>query len=738
MACHASGRTALATIILATVGLLVTPGRASAAGAGASTAATPLAAAFTVAITSQPKPVQDSGSATFNWSASQPLSASTCTLDKGAPEACQALTSEKYSKLANGPHTFQVVVVSTGGETAQATYEWKVGPAPSGPLVALTAEPADQTQATSATFAWTTVGNVASTTCSVDGADATDCSQPFVLEPVATGSHSFKVTVKNKNGAKDSASWSWEVTGATSVTITSAPPAQTTDTTATFVYTTSGDVTQERCKLDGQSAKSCVSPVQYSALAVGSHTFTVTVTGAAGATASDSRTWTVQAAQPANSFYVSPSGNDNNDGSQNAPWKTLQKAADSVPAGGTVIIAGGTYAGFVMRRSGTSTAPITFTSASGQTATIDGNANPQKQSPVDLETVSWITLENLTVVNAHVMYSAGILVVKSSNIKILDNVVTRNDSYDIRLYNSNSTLIEGNDITHSGAGVEVHYQGDGVLITHNAIHDNDRMVVNDTTNSNNDNGGNAIQLFKTTGPLTVSGNEMYNNRADSYDYGKDGGAVEIYGASNSTITDNVMWNNENISETGTDSNVQCQNNVFDHNVAFGGPGHPYGHAVGLYMRCGQNMLIAYNTLDGIDYWQIVIELSSGYSASVAGMQVLNNVMSQDADKIYALGSGLPSDIRIDYNLTWKFKPGGVYASVKGKGDATSIDQFRQWTGHDANTIFADPLFVDRAANDYHLQAGSPAIDSALPLRGVSTQTVGAGPDRGAYEFGGTR
>src|SRR5262249_22018939 len=152
---------------------------------------------------------------------------------------------------------------------------------------------------------------------------------------------------------------------------------------------------------------------------------------------------------------------------------------------------------------------------------------------------------------------------------------------------------------------------------------NDRMVINDST-PNNDNGGNAIQLFKTTGPVTVDGNTMSHNRATSHDYGMDGGGVEIYGASNTLIEHNVITDGENISESGTDSGVQCANNEFVRNIAYGGPGHPYGHAVGIYMRCGKDMLVANNTFDDIDYWQVVIELSSGFSASVDGFTMINN------------------------------------------------------------------------------------------------------------------
>src|SRR5688572_28557479 len=59
-------------------------------------------------------------------------------------------------------------------------------------------------------------------------------------------------------------------------------------------------------------------------------------------------------------FFVAPQGDDKAAGTAEAPWKTLQHAADVVPAADTVLVRSGTYAGFDLRKSGTPEAPITF------------------------------------------------------------------------------------------------------------------------------------------------------------------------------------------------------------------------------------------------------------------------------------------------------------------------------------------------------------------------------------------
>ena len=44
-----------------------------------------------------------------------------------------------------------------------------------------------------------------------------------------------------------------------------------------------------------------------------------------------------------NSFYVSTAGDDANPGTQAAPWRTIQHAADTARAGSTVNVRGGIY-----------------------------------------------------------------------------------------------------------------------------------------------------------------------------------------------------------------------------------------------------------------------------------------------------------------------------------------------------------------------------------------------------------
>lgn len=72
-------------------------------------------------------------------------------------------------------------------------------------------------------------------------------------------------------------------------------------------------------------------------------------------------------------FYVSLSGNDSNPGTKARPWRTIQKAADTLVAGETVYIKAGTYEEQVVpQNSGTASNYIVYAAYPGDTVTIDG------------------------------------------------------------------------------------------------------------------------------------------------------------------------------------------------------------------------------------------------------------------------------------------------------------------------------------------------------------------------------
>ena len=73
-------------------------------------------------------------------------------------------------------------------------------------------------------------------------------------------------------------------------------------------------------------------------------------------------------------YYVATTGNDTNPGTLAQPWRTIQRAANLMVAGDSVLIRGGTYYQSVNpTRSGTQSDPITYTAYDTESVFVDGS-----------------------------------------------------------------------------------------------------------------------------------------------------------------------------------------------------------------------------------------------------------------------------------------------------------------------------------------------------------------------------
>lgn len=107
--------------------------------------------------------------------------------------------------------------------------------------------------------------------------------------------------------------------------------------------------------------------------------------------------------------------------------------------------------------------------------------------------------------------------------------------------------------------------------------------------------------------------------------------------------------------------------------------------------------------------------------------IRNNILAYSGSVYYGVeyDASCPTSGQIDHNVFWS-DPGGDVDSQKCAGVTVGTNQH------------ADPLFVDYANRDLHLQVGSPAIDYGSPTFvspafDGTPRPQGAGPDAGAYE-----
>ena len=75
----------------------------------------------------------------------------------------------------------------------------------------------------------------------------------------------------------------------------------------------------------------------------------------------------------AGAYYVAPSGDDGNPGTRDRPFRTIQKAADTLQPGDTCLVRAGVYRETVRpRKSGVSRSPIRFVAFTNETVTVSG------------------------------------------------------------------------------------------------------------------------------------------------------------------------------------------------------------------------------------------------------------------------------------------------------------------------------------------------------------------------------
>jgi parallel beta-helix repeat protein len=242
--------------------------------------------------------------ATFTFNANEAGSVFECGIDGAPAVACTSpLTLES---LAPGDHTVTVTAIDPAGnaDPTPASHAWTVeAPADTtAPATSLGATPPATTAETAASFTFSADESGSTFECSLDGAPFAECTSPIELTGLAPGDHTFRVRATDAAGNTDDspAAHAWTVeapadTTAPETTVSSGPPASTSETTASIAFGSSEEGSTFECSLDGAAFTPCTSPASFSGLAPGGHTVRVRATDAAGNTDASpaQHTWTV-------------------------------------------------------------------------------------------------------------------------------------------------------------------------------------------------------------------------------------------------------------------------------------------------------------------------------------------------------------------------------------------------------------------------------------------------------------
>lgn len=218
------------------------------------------------------------------------------------------------------------------------------------PSIVVTSAPPATTTSTSATVAFRVVGfTPTSVTCSLDGGAARSCRSPVTYTGLAAREHSVRI-VARRSRTSASATVRWKVVSVASppvVSITSAPPAETWETSAAIAWTATG-ADRVELSLDGGAYAQASSPATFTGLQAGRHRVVVRATNAGGS-ATASASWTI-VAQPPPSVSPTPPAPPSPPSGYAVPGGAVRvtsaaelQAALDAPTAQDIVLADGTY-----------------------------------------------------------------------------------------------------------------------------------------------------------------------------------------------------------------------------------------------------------------------------------------------------------------------------------------------------------------------------------------------------------
>jgi hypothetical protein len=294
-------------------------------------------------ITNGPPNPTNSQSAAFTFTADASNATFECKLDGGSFAACS--TPKSYSGLGAGSHTFQVRALGTAGTGAPASRTWTIDLTP--PVApTITSGPAASpawTTTTSVSFTFTGEGG-ATFQCKLDSGSFAACSPPKPYSGLSQGSHTFQVKqtdTAGNTGPAASRTFQIDTVAPNAPDLQFAPlpwpPFGWSSTSATFAFNdASSDVVSYLCKLDPPASvfTACSSPITYTGLTQGQHTFHVKAVDAAGNQSNETtRTFFVDTVPPHQPNLTGFPSNPNSSQSATFTWT---EDPDPAPGSGVV------------------------------------------------------------------------------------------------------------------------------------------------------------------------------------------------------------------------------------------------------------------------------------------------------------------------------------------------------------------------------------------------------------------
>ncbi len=436
-------------------------------------------------------------------------------------------------------------------------------------------------------------------------------------------------------------------------------------------------------------------------------------------------------------WVVSPQGNDSAEGSEGAPFRTINKAVSVAGAGDLVRVLEGTYDERVVLdgKGGTDSAKITLQGEGSPRITPGSGSGALLQ----FKAANWIVDGFEIDVQGEALYA----VTFAGNVK--GSVLANSE-------------VHGGTL---GGGITTYEKATGVTIENNHIHDFQKTGGNgdshgiivqptskDITVRNNDIHGNSGDSVQCIGPegfsnlppadgLVIENNHFYDNRENAVDIKTcknvvvrnnrmhgfrptstaKGDAVVVHmSASDVTIEGNDISDSaKGISVGGNHDGPVPTGIVVRRNRVHGITKANGGEGSGIRLENSTGTVVVNNTVTGIAGTALL--LGHGTGGPTKNLTVQNNIL--DGDELVVSVGGERPGLKMGANLF-------AAAKFKGGGAGSDLESFKAEVGDASSTVGSPSLDTKTFA------PGPSAVDKGTD---VKLEFCGAAPDIGAVETG---
>lgn len=292
----------------------------------------------------------------------------------------------------------------------------------------------------------------------------------------------------------------------------------------------------------------------------------------------------------AKTIYVSTKGDDKNNGSVNAPLRTISQAAKNVSPGDVVIVKSGTYneSVFIPKgASGTAGKYVTFRSDAPRGAKINA---PENKPGI-------MTFANYLKIDGFEVSGGAISAEMSHHIEITNNEVHDSPKAGITVHRSEFVLVEGNrsykNSSHAAtSGISIHVpqnvsgdtttQGYRIIVRNNVSHNNVQ-----SHSGNTDGNGIIFDDFLLRNLTANADGDKYRKNypgmkpykfpgliENNIVYGNGGAGIRVYATDNILIRNNTAYHNSTDPDhkkksgewLGELQNMSASNNVWVNNI----------------------------------------------------------------------------------------------------------------------------------------------------------------------------